>query len=157
MNLTSYFTTANAPATGLNPTISVWELDGTNVVNAQSMIEIAGGFYYYNFSTYDHTVEYVIQGYASTLQPSEQYVIGSNDVDSQRTQGVMKQILGMVQSNFNMSGQTYDSEGRLEFATINTYPTAVDTENGTNSLHSYTVDAVYDGSGNLTDYKVKDV
>ena len=156
MNLTAYFTTVNQPALGLSPTISVWTLNGTPVVNAQPMQEIAGGFYYYGFAGYDHTVDYVIQGYASTLQPSEQYVIGSNDVDSQRSQGVIKQILGMVQSNFRMKDQTYDVDGRLETATIKTYPTATDTENDTNVLHSYTVFADYDGSGNLIEYKVKD-
>lgn len=157
MNLTAYFTSANAPATGLNPTISVWTLDGTAVVNAQPMIEIAGGFYYYDFSGYDYTEDYVIQAYESSLAPSEQYVIGSNDVDSQRSQGVIKQILGMVQSNFRMENQTYDGEGRLLTANVYTYPTATDANNDTNVLHSYAVTASYDGSGNLTSYKVVDI
>lgn len=156
MNLTAYFTSANAPATGLAPIITVWKLDQTVVVNAQAMTEVAGGFYYYNFTTYDSTEDYVIQGYESSLAPSEQYVIGSNDVDSQRNQGVIKQILGMVQSNFRMANQDYDGDGRLLSADIYTYETAAHTEAGTPVLHSYTIAATYDGSGNLTSYKVKD-
>jgi hypothetical protein len=157
MNLTAYFSSAHVPATGLTPTITVWKLGTGMVVNAQPMLEIAGGFYYYNFSGYDHKSDYVIQGYAATLQPSERYVIGSNDVDSQRSQGAIKQILGMVQSNFTMTNQDYDSEGRLTFANVYTYANAADANAGTPVLHAYQVDATYDISGNLDSYKVIDL
>lgn len=157
MNLTAYFTSANVPATGLTPTVTVWKIGTGVVVNAQSMTEIAGGFYYYNFSGYDHTADYVIRGYAATLSPSEQYVVGTNDVDSQRNQGAIKQILGMVQSNFTMKNQAYDSEGRLTFANVYTYENAADANAGTPVLHAYRIDATYDGSGNLNSYKVIDL
>ena len=158
MNLTAYFTDSSVPATGLSPlpTISVWELDGTVAVNAQSMTEIAGGFYYYNFSTYDYSKDYVMQAYASSLGVSEQYVVASNDVDSQRNQGVVKQILGMVQSNFRMENQTYDTDGRLLTADVYTYDDATDANLDTNRLHEYEVVATYDGDGNLSSYKVVD-
>ena len=154
MKLTAYFTSANAPALGLTPTISVWELDGAIAVNTQSMTEIAGGFYVYDFIGYDYTKEYVIQGYESTLAPSEQYVIGSNDVDSQNQQGAIKEILGLSQSDMTITGQSYDTSGRLLTAVVNTFTYETDATGGINPLHEYNITCTYDGTGNLTKYIV---
>ncbi len=157
MYLTAYFTSAGLPATGKSPTITVWTLGGATVVNAQAMTEVAGGFYVYNFAGYDYTEDYVIRAYEATLAPSERYVIGSNDIDSQRSQGIMKQILGLVQSNFRMVNQSYDTSGRLLTANIYTFENATDATNGSPVLHSYYIEAEYDVDGNLSDYMVTDL
>jgi hypothetical protein len=156
MNLLSYFTSAGVPATSLAPipTISIWGADGTVYATASAMTEIAGGFYRFDFTTYDQNIDYVFQSYASSLATSEQYVIATNDSDSQSTQGIVKQILGLSQGNFIMSAQTYDASGRLETSDMYTYDSQADTDADTNRLHTYNIVANYDGSGNLIKYKV---
>lgn len=156
MNLTAYFTSGGTPAVGLSPTISIWKLDGTLVANSSAMTEVAGGFYYYNFSTYSNAEDYVFRAYESTLPEREQYVAGTNDVDSLSSQGIIKQILGLVQGNFRMSGQTYDACGNLTYSEIYTYDTAADATTDTNRLHQYEVNATYT-SGRLTEYTVTDL
>ena len=89
MNLTAYFTNSSVPATGKSPLVSVWKLDGTAVISSAAMTEVAGGFYYYNFTGYDHTIDYVFQSYESSLPTAEQYVVASNEVDSQKNEGVV--------------------------------------------------------------------
>lgn len=81
MRILSFFTNNGTPQTGLSPTIDIWEPDGTQVVNAQSMTEIDGGFYYYEFSSYDGSKDYSIRAYGgASLPTSEQYVFGSNEM-----------------------------------------------------------------------------
>lgn len=156
MNLVAYFTSGGTPAEGLAPlpTISVWGLDGTPYIASSSMTEVAGGFYTFNFSGYDYTVDYVMRSYASQLDSSEQYVVASNEADSQNTQGVVKEILGLSQGNFIMSGQTYDENGRLLTSDMFTYDNSTDTDADTNRLHEYEIVADYDANGNLIKYKV---
>lgn len=64
--LTANFTLDGAPITGLTPVVSIYELHPTItttnilVVNNDSAItEIGGGWYRYNFATYDSTKSYV--------------------------------------------------------------------------------------------------
>ena len=61
MILIAYFTEDDAPKTGLTPTIDIWDLDATQVVTAQSMTEVAGGYYKYDFSPSDVYATYVIR------------------------------------------------------------------------------------------------
>lgn len=83
MNITTCFRNKGALATGLSPTISIWKLDGTVIINNQAMIEIASGFYYYDFTTYDNTIDYVIVANGgATLVNSDRYVTGTNENDS---------------------------------------------------------------------------
>jgi hypothetical protein len=153
MYLTAFFTRNGIPALGKSPSISGWTLDGS-LAFSSSMTEVAGGFYAYNFSTYDHTDDYVFLAEDTSLGVGERYVIASNDVDSQNNQGVVKQILGLVQGNFVMSGQTYDEDGRLLTSELYTYDTATQADNDTDRLFEYDVEADYDGDGNLIYYKV---
>ena len=118
------------------------------------MTEIAGGFYTYNYTGYDYTQDYVFRAEDTTLPAGERYIVASNDVDSQRNQGVTKQILGLVQGNFIMSGQTYDGSGNLTYADIFTYDNASDANADTNREFEYTLTATYDVDGNVDFYKV---
>ena len=79
VTLFAFFTEEGTPKTGLSPTITVWNSDGDVVVNAQSMTEISSGFYKFDFSTYDNSVEYVIRADGGAgLADYDRYVFGSN-------------------------------------------------------------------------------
>lgn len=57
-----YFSRTNGnPATGLGPEIDIWEITPTTntlVVDDGVMTEVGGGFYKYNFTSYDYTLKY---------------------------------------------------------------------------------------------------
>ena len=86
MKLISYFTNETIPATGLSATMDVWESDGTQVVTAQAMTEIAGGSYFYEFSGYDEDKDYFFRADGSSaLDDSERYASFSNDLNQVTT------------------------------------------------------------------------
>ncbi len=86
MKIISYFSDVGSPATGLTPTLDVWKLDSTQVVTAQTMIEVAGGFYYYDYTGYDDDEDYVIRADGgNTLANTDRYVYSSNDIGSIKT------------------------------------------------------------------------
>ena len=83
MLLYAFFTDAGAPKTGLSATITVWKDDGTVSVNAQAMSEIAGGWYKYDFTTYDAANNYIIRADGSSaLTNPDRYKYASNEVDA---------------------------------------------------------------------------
>jgi len=76
------FTENAVPKTGLSPTIDIWESDGTQVITAQAMTEIAGGGYFYDFTIQDNTKDYFFRADGSvTLPDHERYQSGSNPLD----------------------------------------------------------------------------
>lgn len=154
MYITTFLTSNNMPALGKSPTISGWTLDGSIVISGEAMSEVAGGFYAYNFTGYDYTSDYVFLAEESSLPQNERYVMASNEVDSQRNQGITKQILGLVQGNFRMENQTYDSAGRLLTADIRTFDNSTDADLDVDPEFEYEVTATYDARGNLISYKV---
>ena len=81
MILTAFFTDKGTPKTGLSPTIDVWKDDGTHSVNAQTMTEIAGGFYKYNFAGYDEALNYCIRADGGgALALNDRYVFNTNEI-----------------------------------------------------------------------------
>jgi|OM-RGC.v1.024672468 hypothetical protein len=77
----SFFRENGSPKTGLTPTIDIWEKDGTHTVNGAAMTEIAGGFYYYDFTAYDTSKDYVIRtDGGATLEDYERYQSGANEM-----------------------------------------------------------------------------
>ena len=112
MNIIAFFTSKGTPKTGLTPTIDVWTLAGVHTVNSQNMTEIAGGFYYYDFTTYDEDTDYVIRADGTnTLSGAERYVYSSNE-----TAGVGK-ILKIEKGNWEIKGNQmifYDTDGTTE-------------------------------------------
>ena len=117
MNLITFFTENGDPKTGLTPTMSVWKVDGTNVVNAQTMTEIAGGFYYYDFTTYDETLEYCMRADGGvTLSNNDRYTFSTNE-----TAGV-SDILKIEKNKWSIiSNQLiiYDDDGTTPLHTFN--------------------------------------
>jgi hypothetical protein len=80
MNIICFFTDNGTPKTGLSPVVDVWKLDGTQAITSQAMTEIGGGFYKYDFSTYDETEDYCIRADGTnTLSDSDRYVFSTNE------------------------------------------------------------------------------
>ena len=144
----------SVPATGLTPILSAHTLDGTLVVSGETMTEVANGFYFYDFVGYSNAEDYVFMAYAPSLSLTDRYVVASNETDSLSNQGVIKQILGLSQTNFVLTGQTYDGSGRLLTSDMYTYPTSGDTQADTNRDHEYYIECEYDANGNLIKYSV---
>jgi len=112
MKITAFFTNKGIPSIGLSATIDVWTLDGTQVITAQDMTEVAGGFYVYDFIAYDEDINYVIRADGtSTLTGSDRYVYSTNE-----TAGVGK-ILQIEKGNWEIKGSTmifYAADGTTE-------------------------------------------
>lgn len=75
------FTNTGLPATGLSPTIDIWEADGTQVVTAGAMQEsTAPGFYTYNFVAYQEHKNYMYRADGGVTLPAfDRYTYGSNE------------------------------------------------------------------------------
>lgn len=116
MIIIAFFTDSGTPKTGLSPTLDVWKADGTQVVTAQAMTEIAGGFYKYDFTTYDEDEDYCIRADGtSTLSGSDRYVFSTN-----QTAGIGK-ILQIEKGNWEIKGNQmifYASDGTTPIYTF---------------------------------------
>jgi hypothetical protein len=66
-------------------------------------------------------------------------------------------ILGLSQHNYRLVNHAYDAENKLLSCNIRIYSSAVDADQDVNPFGIYRMDAVYDGAGNLVDYKVVEV
>lgn len=75
------FTNNGLPATGLSPTIDIWEADGTQIVTAAAMTETtAPGFYTYDFTLYQEHKNYMYRADGgATLPDFDRYTYGSNE------------------------------------------------------------------------------
>ncbi len=156
MNITCAFTNYGQPAIGLSPVISGWTTAGALVVSGDAMTEVASGFYTYAFNGYDYLEDYCFVAYASTLNSGEQYVFMSNDNDSQNSQGIIKQILGLCLGNSRVTNQVYDGSGNLLTANIYSYDNAADCTLDQNRLHTYAISCSYT-DGKLSSYKSVEV
>lgn len=84
MNIGIWFTESGSPKTGLLPTINGWESDGTQVLTDEAMSEVGGGFYLYNFSSYDETKDYFfLADGGATLIGYDRYVPATSDQTGQ--------------------------------------------------------------------------
>ena len=83
--ITSYFSNSGTPATGLTPTIKIWEIDETTntlVVNGDSVTEVGDGFYKYVFNSYDNNKNYnIITDGGTGLSGNDRYSIGSSETN----------------------------------------------------------------------------
>lgn len=117
MNIISYFSELGVAKTGLTPSITVRKLDGTVSVNAQTMTEVAVGFYTYDFTTYDEDEDYLISvDGGSSLSDSERYLVSTNE-----TAGIGN-ILKIEKGNWKIvSNQMvfYDTDGTTELYKFN--------------------------------------
>lgn len=79
--ITTFFTDAGTPKTGLSATIRIRDGSGTLVVTDAAMTEIGDGFYGYDFTTYDIEEEYSIRcdGSATLTNNSDRYTYAGNE------------------------------------------------------------------------------
>lgn len=91
MWVTAFFTHGGEPKIGLSPIVDVWRVsDNSQIVTAQTMSEIAGGWYKYDFSGYVELEEYVITcDGGPTLVTFERYAYGGNVVYAEEISGTM--------------------------------------------------------------------
>jgi hypothetical protein len=83
--LTAHFTSSGVPATGLTPTISIWNLTTSTLdVSAAAMTEVSAGFmpgwYIYSFTIYNFDESYIftIDG-GVALTACDRYKVGGNE------------------------------------------------------------------------------
>jgi len=163
MNIVVFFTEAGAPVTDLTPTIDVWALDGTHTIDKQDMVEVDGGFYYYDFATYDESVDYCIRADGGNkLSDNDRYLFSTNEVgqvtaNQTSAATTLSYILGLSQSNMRIINPAYNDDNLLTAATVKIYPTAANAEMDTSPLKEYTVTATYNSSREMTSYLVKEV
>lgn len=81
MLITAYFTDKGIPKTGLFPIIDIWKSDKTLIVNAQTMTERIGGFYDYDFITYDDTENYSFRADSIVLTGYDRYKYNTNETE----------------------------------------------------------------------------
>jgi len=84
---------------------------------------------------------------SSALDSTSSLAFISNDI---------KRVLGLSQENFRIKNHMYDGD-LLESATICIYDNSNDCDNDINPLAQYSMDAIYDSTGKLINYKVTKV
>jgi len=79
--IVAFFTDGGSPKLGLTPVMDVWKIDGTHTVSGTNMVEVNGGFYYYDFTGYNETEDYCFRADGgTTLSANDRYVYGTNEV-----------------------------------------------------------------------------
>ena len=102
MLIIACFTDTGLPKTGLSPIINVWKSDGALVVDEQIMVERAGGFYDYDFSSYDNNENYVFRADGGlSLSDYDRYVYGTNDVSDLAKMGEYDTTLSGIQAGLS--------------------------------------------------------
>jgi hypothetical protein len=67
----------------------------------------------------------------------------------------IERILGLVQENFRLTNQSYDSDGNLVSATMRLFANDTDAQSNTNPIATYAMSATFEGQGICTSYLVK--
>ncbi len=112
------FTDSGVPKTGLSPLIDIFKVsDNTLLIDDAAMTEIGGGWYKYNFTTYDPDIDIVfICDGTATLGNSDRYVFGGNDDPQQVGTKTIK--THKIQKNRWLRNGTqwifYDDDGTTE-------------------------------------------
>lgn len=80
--------------------------------------------------------------------------LGDGTVSLVDVGNMVRRILGLVHENFVITDQVYDSNNNLLGASVKIYETDTDASADTNAIATYTIEATYDGDGQLIDYKM---
>ena len=130
MNIITFFTDNGVSKTGLTPKIDIYKLDGTHVITAANMTEVGDGFYYYDFVTYDDTIDYCFKTDGGVaLTGSERYTFGTNEVGQvnsaiqlvQTDVTFLKNIEGGMWKVYNNQMIFYKSDNSTEVCRFNLY------------------------------------
>jgi len=123
MILIAFFSDKGVPKTGLSPTIDIWKDDSTHVIEAGSMDAVAGGFYKYNFSSYDGSLNYCIRADGGAgLSDNDRYVFTTNEI-GQITEDLtfLKDIEGGRWKILNNQMIFYKSDNETEVCRFNLF------------------------------------
>lgn len=114
-----------------------------NIYTDSITISVVGGYYvlYSSPTNYENG--------------KENLIVKTYDIDDIGVK--LCKVLGLVQSNFRLTDQTYNVDGCLLTAKISIYDNDSDTNSQTNPIAEYTVSATYNTNGELTDYKVTEI
>lgn len=87
MNIAAFHTKDGLPETGLTPVIDIWKVsDNSQVISADSMAEVGGGFYKYFFSGVNINEEYLVRTDAGgTISDAERYTFAGIEKDIRST------------------------------------------------------------------------
>jgi len=169
VNITTLFTINGNPATTLTPSLTGWRIDTDAIVTSGNMAHIANGLYKYSFSAYDDSIDYVFMadgGISLSASSEGRYQFGNNEVGQITNQAdsisavhasELAIIAGLVQRNQRITNCTYDGSNNLLSATLSIYSSASDAESQTSPIKQFSVNATYNGSNQMTDYKVKEI
>lgn len=114
ITLMVFFSDKGTPKTGLSPVMDGWKKDGTQVITAQGMTEINGGWYYYDFTAYDEAEDYGFRADGTaTLNANDRYKYSSNEIgqvtnDLTDVDSKLDRILGL---NFHNSAWEFTYTG----------------------------------------------
>lgn len=98
MWLKVYFAENGSPKALLSPTVDVYrDSDAVKVVNAQAMTEIGGGFYKYDFSTYNPEQSYCYVVDSVTLTGYERYAPGAIEKNHNGLEDVLENSISAKQ------------------------------------------------------------
>jgi len=162
MTIHSFFTDNGYPKTGLTPTIQIRRADtGAVVVSWATMTEIGDGWYKYDFSAIDETLEYlIICDGSTTLTNAERYTFAGTELKSHLIpiEDAIARVLGLTQENMRILNpvyQTIQNQQCLTSATIKIYPSASDVDADTNAIATYSLTATYNANAVVIDYRMK--
>lgn len=113
--ITAQFSTANVPLIGLTPHIDIFQLTNTastQIVTADVLQEIGGGWYRYNFTSYDPTSTYVftIDG-GGALSQCDRYRYGGNE---SYAEDITKTVLEEPLINHTTTGSLAESVSMIK-------------------------------------------
>jgi len=131
------------------------------------MVHVSNGLYKYEFASYDDSIDYVFQADGgATLPTAERYQFGNNEIGQVTSQAdaisanhasELAIIAGLVQRNQRINSCTYGSSGELLTATLAIYGSASDASAQTSPIKQFSLSAVYNVAGNMTDYLMTEV
>ncbi len=119
--ITAFFTEGFSPKTGLSPTLDVYRVaDNNQVITGAAMDEIAGGYYKYDFTTYDSAEVYsIVADGGVTLAFMERYKYGGTSSESD-----IKDILALFDNKLTIdtTSSTLNLWNAAGDAIIKTWP-----------------------------------
>jgi len=150
MIFSAYFSENGIPKEELNPLISIYNVtDGTLVVDDEPMIEVAKGFYKYEYTEIKRGKEYTSICDSVSLLGNERYAVGQ--VES--THFDIKRLLGLIHENMYIDCPVYDKDGNLKEARIRTYSDKDSVGTDENVIMTYKVTADTTGPGKFNTWK----
>lgn len=161
ITIVSFFTNNGEPALGLNPLISIRDIDTGNVIVAEGsgdvMEEVGDGWYKYSFEA-DDDKDYIIRcNGGDTLTTADRYTFAGTETKSYTLtiEDKLTRALCLAQENYRIFNPRYDRNHNLVSATIKIYSSAADVDTDTNPIATYSITASHNNKNEMTGYKVK--